>query len=262
MASIGLFGSTFGPMTALRTFNQNRLELNGSLERLSTGYRINRGSDDPAGLITSERLRAVLASLDAESRVLQRADHVAATADGALGEISDMLVEAESLVVANANTAGISDEERAANQLQIDAIMSEVNRIASTTSFNGDSLLDGTATLTAGGTTVSIDSMTVGPIGEGEDALAALADARDKVSAARGELGSFSRYTVGSQLNRIGIAMENVAAAESVIRNTDYGLEMANLTRLELMSRSNLMAMSMTLAQQANVLDLLGPPTR
>jgi len=244
-------------LTALRTFESNRAALNQSLERLATGQRINRGSDDPAGLITSENLRAVLAALEAETRTMERADHVIATADAALGGASDMLIEAEALVVANAG-GFLSDEEMAANQMQIDSIVASVNRIAGTTSFNGQSLLDGSATITAGGASVTIESIAMGPIGEGEDALAALSAARTQIGTTRAELGAMSRYTIQSGLSSMGVAMENIAAAESAIRDTDYGLETANLMRLQILDFASLSALRISSESAARILDLLG----
>ncbi|MCP3904658.1 MAG: hypothetical protein GY715_13610 [Planctomycetes bacterium] len=258
MNDLGPLGMSPSPLGALRTHVTARNALRDTLERLATGKRINRGRDDPAGLITSENLRAALASLDAESRRLERADHVAATADAALGEISDLLVEAEGLVVANANEAALSPEEREANQMQIDAVVASVNRIASTAGFNGQRLLDGSLTVEAGGGSVIVDDMTLGPIGEGADALAKLAGHRSKVSSLRGELGSFSRYTIGSRLAALSVATENMAAAESQIRDTDYGLETANLARDQMLVKTSLAAIGLVNSARANILDLLG----
>ena len=90
------------------------------------------------------------------------------TADAALAEVSNLLIEAESLAIANANTGGLSDAERLANQMQIDSILSSVNRIAGSTTFAGQQLLDGSATVTAGGGSVTIDSVSTGNLGEVE----------------------------------------------------------------------------------------------
>ncbi len=244
-------------LTALRTLRTNNKGLASSLQKLATGQRINSGKDDPAGLITSENLRSVLAALDAETRKLERADQVIATADSALGEISGMLIEAEGLVVANANSAGMSDAEREANQMEIDSIMSTVNRLAGSTQFNGDKLLDGSATLSAGGETLTIDSVSMGAIGEGEAAQTALKAARDNINTMRGELGSFSKNTINAQINSLSVAIENTAAAESLIRDTDFGKETANLARQKLLGNASILALGMSQANSRNVLSLL-----
>jgi flagellin len=243
--------------SALRTFRANRAELSDTLKRLSTGERINRGADDPAGLITSENLRGVLAALDAESQQLQRTDTVVTTADAALGEVSDLLVEAEALAVANAGD-GLSSEERAANQAQIDSIVQSVNRIASTTSFNGTPLLDGSATVEAGEAAVAIESVSVEPVGEGAEAQEAIAAARESVASLRGRLGAFSRYTIGSRLEALSVATENIAAAESQVRDTDYARETGILARNELLDATSLAALDVSNVMRGNVIDLLG----
>ena len=106
--------------TAQRILSTNSTAIARSLERLATGQKINRASDDPAGLITSENLRAALSVLEAEARSLMRDDHVAAVAEGALSVTSDLLIEANGLAVAAANSAGLSPQEQQAIQAQFD----------------------------------------------------------------------------------------------------------------------------------------------
>ncbi|MBL1218187.1 MAG: flagellin [Planctomycetes bacterium] len=125
--------------------NLNRAysNLNLRLERLSTGLRINRGSDDPAGLIASERLRSELAGLRKAISNSERATSVIATAEGALAEVADLLNSIKGLVVEAANTGGMSEEEIEANQLQIDSAIESITRISNTTNFAGLQLLNG-----------------------------------------------------------------------------------------------------------------------
>lgn len=130
-------------LIAQRILGQQNQSLNKSLERLSTGFRINRGSDDPAGLIASEKLRSEKATLAAAIGNAERAEQVVNVAEGGLQEVQNLLLEVQSLVTASANDAGLSTEERDANQLQIDQILQTVDRIASTTSFQGTKLLNG-----------------------------------------------------------------------------------------------------------------------
>jgi flagellin len=130
-------------MIAQRVNTQNNRMLSNALEKLSTGYRINRGSDGPAGLIISENLRGELRGIDAAIGNAQRAEQVVNIAEGGLQEVSNMLVEVQSLVGQTANEAGLSSEEREANQLQIDNILSTIDRIANSVSFQGTKLLNG-----------------------------------------------------------------------------------------------------------------------
>ncbi|MFG0274404.1 MAG: flagellin [Phycisphaerales bacterium] len=130
-------------LIAQRVLANNNRGLNTSLERLSTGLRINRGADDPAGLIASENLRAEKTGLAQAIANAERAEQVVNIAEGGLQEVSGLLNELEGLITATANTAGLSSEERKANQLQIDSILQTIDRIASSTSFQGNRLLNG-----------------------------------------------------------------------------------------------------------------------
>mgnify|MGYP006273761863 FL=1 len=126
-----------------RVLRTNNTDLETSLERLSTGLRINRGKDDPAGLIASENLRAEVAGLDQAISNAERADQVVNIAEGGLNEISSLLTELQSLVTQTANEGGLSLEEKEANQLQIDSILQTIDRVASATSFQDLKLLNG-----------------------------------------------------------------------------------------------------------------------
>jgi flagellin len=130
-------------LVAQRVLSKNNTMLNKSLERLSTGLRINSGKDDPAGLIASENLRAEKTGISTAIDNASRADNILATADGGLTEDSSLLNELQGLVGQAANTGGLSPEETAANQLQVDSIPSTVNRISGSTNFQGTKLLNG-----------------------------------------------------------------------------------------------------------------------
>jgi len=131
-------------LLAQRILGQNNQGLSKSLERLSTGLKINRGGDDPAGLIASENLRSELSSIGAAIGNAERADQVVNIAEGGLQEISKLLLDVQGLVTSTANDAGLSTEERDANQLQVDSILQTIDRIANTTNFQGTKLLNGT----------------------------------------------------------------------------------------------------------------------
>jgi len=130
-------------LIAQRNLAANNNGLSTSLERLSTGLRINRGADDPAGLIASENLRAEKTALGSAISNAERAQQVVNIAEGGLQEISGLLNDLEGLVTTTANDAGLSDEEKAANQLQVDSILQTIDRVAGATSFQGNRLLNG-----------------------------------------------------------------------------------------------------------------------
>jgi flagellin len=138
-------------MMATRVLNNQQEALNTSLERLSTGLKINSGSDDPAGLIASEVLRGEQTALSAAIANSERASNVIATAEGALNEVSSLLTQLQDSVASAANISGQSSDEVAAKQLQVDSILSTINRIANSTDFEGVSLLNGSLDYTTTG---------------------------------------------------------------------------------------------------------------
>ena len=143
-----------------RVLNANNRSLASSLEKLSTGLRINRGADDPAGLIASENLRKEIRGTETGIKNAQRAINIVSTAEGALNEVSALLLDLQGLLVEVANEGGITAEEVDANQLQVDSILNSVNRIANTTEFGGIKLLNGNLAYT----TSSVSSTYIGEL--------------------------------------------------------------------------------------------------
>jgi flagellin len=140
---MGRINTNVQSLIAQRVLSQNSLSLNTSLERLSTGLKINRGKDDPAGLIASQNLAADQAGLNQAVNNAQRTDQVANIAEGGLQEVSGLLTDLQGLLTASASKAGLSKEEKDANQLQIDSILQTIDRVASATNFQGIKLLNG-----------------------------------------------------------------------------------------------------------------------
>ncbi len=130
-------------LTAQNRLQRTNNDLQSALTRLSTGLRINSGKDDPAGLIASESLRSDITSIGKALSNTQRANQIIGTADSALGQVSSLLNDVRGLVTEAANKGALSDDEIAANQLQIDSSLEAINRIAQTTTFQGRRLLDG-----------------------------------------------------------------------------------------------------------------------
>lgn len=143
-------------LLAQRVLGMQNKGLVTSLEKLSTGFRINRGADDPAGLIASENLRAEKAALASAIENAERAEQVVNVAEGGLQEINNLLLELKALVGASANEAGVSADEKTANQLQIDSILQTIDRLADTTSFQGSKLLNGSFDYTTSGVSTTL----------------------------------------------------------------------------------------------------------
>mgnify|MGYP002875608469 CR=1 FL=1 len=138
-------------MIAQSNLRQTNSDLAVRLQRLSTGLRINRGADDPAGLIVSERLRSEMKGLNQAVDNSERASSVIATSEGYLAEVADLLNSVKNLVVEAANTGGVSKDEVEANQLQIDSAIDSITRISNVASFAGLNLLNGSLEYTTEG---------------------------------------------------------------------------------------------------------------
>ena len=279
MSSIG---TNIATLIAQRFLQSNNALVNRSLQRLATAHRINRAADDPSGLIVSEHLRAYLATIEAESRALQRANHVAATAEGALGEISGLLRDANALAVAAANETGMSDAERQALQLEMDSIISTVNRIAGSTTFAGQALLDGSLSLRVDDASLSIDAVSAASLGaieiDGErytlaavgsggalnlvtgdtaGAQQAIAAAVNQVASMRGSIGAFQSNVIESAISGLQVTFENVAAANSLVRDTDFAAEMSELVRAQILAHTSLLSLNLANTMPRSVLSIL-----
>ena len=205
-------------LSAQKSLAQSNVQLQEALTRLSTGLRINAGKDDPAGLIASEVLRADIISIEAAVSNSERANQMIATADSALGQVSSLLNDIRGLVTAAANSGALSDEQIAANQLQVDSSLEAINRIAQTTSFQGRKLLDGSLdfiTTTADAdfaliTDLQIDQANLGATGQIDveiDVTTAATqgeittDVPDSVAAATATVNFTTNVSVGDSLD-------------------------------------------------------------
>jgi len=240
--------TNMGALTAHRFLEQTDNALSKAVEKLSSGYRINIAADDPAGLVISENLRANASGLGQALSNTQHAVNLVKTAEGAMSEINNLLRTMRDLAVHAANTGVNNTDAIAADQAQIDQMLTSIDRIASTTQFGGKILLDGTAgTLTfqlgaySGQTEDAVmPDMTTATlfsgglpdvVGDAQAAMDALDTAISSVATARADIGAFQRGTLESNLISISVARENVVASESTIRDADMALEMVNFTR-------------------------------
>lgn len=149
-------------LTAQRGLARTQKNLDETLQRLSSGLRINRGADDPAGLIASEGLRSEISGIGQAIDNSQRASNVISTTEGALSEVASLLLNIKDLIVEAANSGALSQEEIEANQLQIDSAVESITRISNTTTFAGLKLLNGNLDyVTSGVNTASIKALQI-----------------------------------------------------------------------------------------------------
>jgi flagellin len=159
-------------LTAQRGLANSQKTLNDTLQRLSSGLRINRGADDPAGLIASEGLRSEISGINQAIDNSSRASNVISTTEGALNEVASLLLNIKSLVVQAANTGALSPDEIAANQLQVDSAVESITRISNTTTFAGLHLINGSLDyITSGVNTTDIQALHISQANFGTNAM-------------------------------------------------------------------------------------------
>jgi flagellin len=264
-------------MTAQRQLSNVTGRLSSNYHRLASGLRISSAADDPAGLGISERMRASIRSLGQAARNGQDGVGLVQTAEGALNEVNTNLVRMRELAVQAANGT-LNNGDRAALELEFSGLISEIDRISETTDFNGIQLLNdttGTGSVqlqigTEAGETIVIDLLDMTDAGLGltasgfdlttvtnaSNALATIDTAIDSVTAARGTLGA-SQNRLQSAIKSTQIAMENLSAAESRIRDVDVAQETADLTRNSILQQAAVSVLSQANVQPQIALSLL-----
>jgi flagellin len=263
-------------MNSYRNLSITDGQMSKSLEKLSSGFRINRAADDAAGLSISEGLRSQVGGLKVAVRNAQDGVSVAQTAEGALTEVTSMLQRMRDLTVQAGNTGsngGQTGDAVSSIQDEITSLSTAINDIATRTQFNGTKLLDGTtATLTfqvganAGETQdVTLSDMTAATLGvDGVDVtasdtatnLTAIDDALKSVTTFRGQLGA-AQNTFEHTINNLNVAVENLSASESRIRDTDMASEMVDFTRSQILSQAGTAMLAQANQSSQGVLKLL-----
>lgn len=240
-------------LNTLRQLDANTNATQKSLEKLSSGLRINRASDDAAGLAISEKMRAQIRGLDMANKNAQDGISLIQTAEGALNETHSILQRMRELAVQSANDTN-TDQDRAQLQAEIDQLLSEIDRISTDTEFNTKKLLDGsfTATFQIGanqGQSITFSIATMDTNGltlagldissqTGADAaIASLDDAINAVSTERAKLGALQNR-LEHTINNLGTASQNLTAAESRIRDVDMAKEMAEFTKNSILNQA------------------------
>ena len=253
-------------MGAHRALLQNNDKLSKSMERLSSGYRINRAADDAAGLAISERMRAQINGVDQANRNAQDGISMVQTAEGSLDEVHSMLQRVRELAVQFKN-GSLSDNDRNAIQTEVNQLASEIERIGGSAKFNGISLLSGTGTVTFQVGVNDGDSITVSTISLGST-VGSFTDLSDSaaLSAIDTAISSVSsaRATFGAVQNRLDHAMastqvyaENLTAAESRVRDVDMAAEMVTLTKNQILQQAGTSMLAQANQAPQSILSLI-----
>jgi flagellin len=262
-------------LNSYRNLSQTQNDLAKSLEKLSSGLRINHAADDAAGLAISQGLQSQVGGLTVASRNAQDGISVIQTAEGSLSEVQTILQRVRDLAVQSGNDSNNADS-RGAIQTEVTALTAELTRIGTSSNFNGTKLLDGAVSLTfqvgAGGVAaddqIAVSTTDVGAIATAVGGLtfASASDALTSINAIDTQITAVStaRASLGAQQNRfesvirnLSVSTENLTAAKSRITDTDMASEMVKYTRSNILSQAGTAMLAQ--ANQANqgVLTLL-----
>jgi len=264
-------------INAQRNLSTVSERLGGNFRRLSTGLRISTAADDAAGLAISERLRSQVRSLEQGKRNANDGISLVQTAEGALNEVSSILIRLRELAIQSSN-GSVSDQDKGTLNEEFKSLVSEVNRIGRSTEFNGIKLLDGSSSTvsfqigfgtTTGidtlavslsaalSTSLALDSLNIGSTGSTTTALTNVDAAINSVSSLRGSLGAVQNR-LGSTINNLAIQAENLSAAESRIRDVDIAYETAQLTRNNILQQASISILAQANSAPQSALQLLG----
>jgi len=273
---------------AARQENLNAVDLQKSMEKLSSGQKINRAGDDAANLAVSEKMRSQIRGLNQASKNVQNGVSFIQTTEGYLQETTDILQRIRELAV-QASNGVYSDEDRMQIQVEVSQLVAEVDRIASSAQFNGYNMLtgrfaketDNSITFQVGANVdqnikINIASATAESLGlrgkgqDGEDGalvsvsdtetanrtLATIDEALKNVNRQRADLGAVqNRMEMAAK--GINVAAENMTSSESIIRDADMAKEMVDFTKNSILQQASTAMLAQANSQSQNVLSLL-----
>lgn len=256
-------------LTAQRNLNTTQDLMATSMQRLSSGLRVNSAKDDAAGLAIAERMDAQTRGMKVAVRNANDGISLSQVAEGGLNEVGNMLQRMRELAVQSANgTNSASDKDNL--QTEFAALDAEITRISEVTQFNGLAVLGAGATTytfqvganaleTMDITTTAIvaTALSVGSTGDASAAITGIDTAIDLVTTQRAELGA-AQSRFGSSVANLQVGIENQSAARSRVIDADFAVETANLTRAQILSQAGTAMVSQANQQPRGVLSLLG----
>lgn len=265
-------------LTAQRHLGNSNRNLQSSLERLSSGQRINKAGDDAAGLAISEKLKANIRSMGQAHRNANDGISLVQVAEGAMNELSNILIRMRELSIQGASDT-IGDLERGFIDKEVQQLKQEIDRISASTEFNGRKLLDGsepmmeiqvgiknnplqdrlqydTTKQVTTLETLGLGEVSVGTKENAQNNLAMVDVAIQKINESRSELGALQNR-LGSTINNLAVYKENLEAANSRIRDTDMATESSELVKQNVLTQSGISVLSQANQNTAAVMKLL-----
>ncbi|MFQ5499803.1 MAG: flagellin [Candidatus Zixiibacteriota bacterium] len=238
-----------------RTISASFESMFSSMEKLASGQRINRASDDPAGLVISEQLRSRIASLNQEientSQTITKYDY----ASSSVGQLRSDLTQLRTLAIGAANEGGNSATAQQAFDTAARQLVESFNDKVETSEFNGSKLLDGSAGSL--GEISNLDGIDLSSTAGAEGAIASIDAAIAQVDTVQIELGATSKNELESRRSSLEVTRENLIAAESQLRDADFALEMTKLTVNRMRARTGIALLAHSLINSGTVLRLM-----
>jgi flagellin len=262
---------------AHRQLSETNDKLSKSMERLSSGLRINRAADDAAGLAVSEEMRTQIRGMNVASRNAQDGVSMVQVADGALSNVGDMLQRVRDLAV-QASNGTLTDQQRGNLDTEVQQVLTEIGKTGTDTEFNGLKILAGSVATAASAVTLQvganasqniafviatvsasdlgISGIAVSTAASASAAIASLDAAINTVTTNRANLGAIQNR-LESTINRLGMTSENVQAAESRIRDADMASEMIDFTKNQILQQSGTAMLAQANQAPSSILSLL-----
>ena len=274
LGSVGALGGNSLDINISNSMRKAKRGLMRSMERLASGFKINSASDDAATLAMAEKLSAEVASLGAAQRNVDYGAALGQVADAAMSSQGDMLVRMRELSVQSANGT-LNDSDRAALQTEFNQLREEVDRVASTTQFNGQDLLQGGSTEMQVGTggsaadritvnfgdtsaaSLSLSGMDIGTQAGAQSAMAGLDSAISSVASARGDMGAAVNRMQSAQ-NNLSVQAENTAASLSRMMDTDVAAEASAMAMNSNQLRAGISVMKASNRSKGMLVNLIG----
>lgn len=237
----------------LRALSNSQAQIAESYERLATGKRINRASDDPSGMIAAEQHKVRIYSIESELKAIYQTESYLGAKEGGLSVISDQLEELNGLVVQAANLAGNSQEEQDALKLEIESVLESIDRIARTSTFKGQTILD---EYTTGSISEGLNSLADMAFEDPETAQKTAEDSVNRIATTRGAIGN-QLNEIDSNRSVLNSELINLTDSLSSIEDTDFAAESAKLVRSQILERAAILAIDVQRKSAQQVLSLL-----
>ena len=264
-------------MNAHRVLSGTQNEMGRSMERLSSGLRINRAADDAAGLAVSETMRSNIRGQQVASRNAQDGVSLVQVADGALGNVGDMLQRVRDLAV-QASNGTLTDAQRSNLDAEVQQVLTEINAVGSNTDFNGIKILAGSVSTAASAVTLQVGAaagqtiaFTIGTVSTSDlgvsgiavssaasasAAIASIDAAISTITTNRANLGA-TQNRLEQTISRLGLMAENLQGAESRVRDADMAQEMIKFTKAQVLQQSGMSMLAQANQAPQSVLSLL-----